>query len=212
MLFRFGDSGQFVMGQSTADAPSTQPGVERGVLDIDPATGVYHSLLAVDSNWQAGTSHPAADDRISAITATQITATGATLTRLVNDPNGIVGLWAVGSATDLKAVQIAFFANGSVMLIDSTGETDVTSACYTAHQGPPGIERASYTFDAASGTLHVFNKQVDTNGCGGIFDSSQGAILNGTANSEASFTLSFSADKSTATVDSGETLYRIAPQ
>jgi len=211
-LFRFGDGGQFLMGQTSADTPSTQPGVERGMLDIDPATGSFHSLVEVDSNWEAGTSHPQAGETLQ-VSASQISSNGgAALTRLVNDPNGIVGLWAVDSATDLKAVHLAFFGDGRVMLIDSTGETDVTGACYVAHQGPPGVELASYTFDAASGALHVFNKQVDTNGCGGIFDSSQGALQNGTANTTADFVVTFSADKKSATTDTGATLYRIAPQ
>jgi hypothetical protein len=99
------------------------------------------------------------------------------------------------------------------MLIDPLGETDTAGACFIAHQGPPGVEYASYTFNAATGALRVFGKIQDTNGCGGFFDSSQGAIQGGTANTEANLTVTLSADKKTLTVPADGTVwYRIAPQ
>jgi len=98
-----------------------------------------------------------------------------------------------------------------VMLADPVGETDPTSACFVARQGPPGVERASYTFDAATGALRVFNKVVDTNGCAGFFDSSAGAIADGSANTEANVVITFAADGSTATTEDGLTFHRIAP-
>jgi len=211
LFFRFGDGGQFIMAQTSADTPSTQPGLELGTIDIDPVTGVYHSELDVDTNWEAGTSHPEAGDVISAITATQIVTPNITIDRLAGGTSGIVGTWAWGSATNLKTIHVVFYASGTVVLIDPVGETDTTSACFAARQGPPGIERASYTFNAATGALHVFNKTVDTNGCGGFFDSSEGAILGGTANTVADVVVTFSGDGKSLSTDSGETFYRVTP-
>jgi hypothetical protein len=117
-------------------------------------------------------------------------------------------LWAA-SPTDLKAIHIAFFSNGRLMLVDNRGELDTAGPCYRSNQGPPGVELASYTFDAATGAMHVFGKAYDTNGCGGLFDSSQGA---GNPNTEADFVLTLSADGKTVSTADGFTLYRIPSQ
>ena len=96
--------------------------------------------------------HPGpGEDVIATITPTQIGDTSFTLTRLPNDPNGIVGYWA-GARTGLNTQQVVFFTNGRVLLIDPIGEmapSNAGSPCFVARQGPPGIEWASYTFDAA---------------------------------------------------------------
>ena len=89
--------------------------------------------------------------------------------------------------------------------------------CFTARQGPPGIEWSDYSFTAATGALRVFNKIYDTSGCTGVFDSSDGAVLNGAANTEGNFVITMAADKKCSTVptDGGTTVttgYRIAPK
>ncbi len=215
LVFRFGDGGSFVMAQTAADSTTgdEQPGLERGWLDIDPVSRRYQSLLAADTNWHSGTSHPDATSVLTTLTATQLGSTNFTFSRLPDDPNGIVGYWAVDSPTNLATQQFVFFANGRVLMIDPIGETapsDAGSTCFVARQGPPGIEWASYTFDPATGALHVFDKKLDTNGCAGLFDSSQGAISNGTANTVADFVLTFSPDKNRISVGPDTTLYRIA--
>ena len=118
-------------------------------------------------------------------------------------------MWAAGSATDLSTHHFAFFSNGRVMLIDNRGELDTSGPCYRSNQGPPGVELASYTFDAATGAVHVFGKTFDSNGCGGFFDSSQGAA---NPNTVADFVLTFSADGKSASTADGFTIYRIASQ
>jgi hypothetical protein len=132
---------------------------------------------------------------------------GAILPRASSPANGIVGVWAF-SPTDLKVQHFVFYPNGKVLLIDPLGDTS-GGACTTANQGPPGVEYASYTYDATTGALRVFDKLYDTNGCAGFFDSSAGAVAGGTANAEANFTLTISVDGMTATGD--KTVYRIAP-
>lgn len=217
-IFRFGDNGRMLFGQADPENLQTreQTGAELGWLDIDPATGAAATLLEVDSTLTAGTSHPQAGDTLT-IGANAITTSGGeTFGRLQNVANGLVGLWAVDSATDLSATHVAFFSNGRVMLLDSTGDTS-GGACTAARQGPPGAELARYEYNAETGLLRVFGKVYDTNGCAGIFDSSQGAVAAGTANTEATFTLTFSANGSVLSGtqnDTGEplTLHRIATQ
>ena len=215
-VLRFGEGGRFLLGE--ASPPDTArrevSGGEFGFIDFDPATGRYATLLEVDSNLTAGTSHPEATETLT-ITPTQIVSSdGAVFPRLPSDNAGLVGLWAVGSATDLSVDHFAFFANGRVLHIDSKGDTS-GGACTIAKQGPAGAEFASYTFNAGTGALRVFGKIHDTDGCAGLFDSSTGAMADGTANTEVNLKVTLSADAKTATVIDGgssTTIYRIPSQ
>ena len=216
-ILRFSDGGRFLLGEAKAPSTATreQSGGELGFLDFDTATGRYASLLEVDSNLTAGTSHPGPTDSVS-ITSTQIvTSDGFVIPRLASN-SGIVGLWALGSATDLSVNHFAFFPNGRVLHVDSKGDTE-GGACTAARQGPAGAEFASYAFNAANSTLRIFGKLYDTDGCAGFFDSSAGAVANGTANTEVNFTVALSADGKTATVTGGGTsapltIFRIPSQ
>ncbi len=217
-VIRFGDAGRYLLAYADTFDPflREQSGAELGQLDLDTATGRFAASIEVDSNLTAGASHDVRSGETLAISPDALTINNFkgndTYPRLPGGTTGVVGLWAVGSATDLSVVHLAFFDNGRVMLIDSTGNTR-GGACTIARQGPPGVELASYDFVAALGVLTVFNKAYDTNGCRGFFDSSAGAVASGTANTQFSAILSFAADGKTlvATIP-GEpelTLYRI---
>ena len=214
VIFRFGDNGEFLMAQAEAPGGGGRPGLEKGWLDYDPGTGKAGILLAIDSNGEWGTSHPGPTEGITSITDTAINSTGFTIPRFVDNPAGIVGMWAVGSATDLKAPHFVFFANGKVLSIHPYSAADVEPglACDLARQGPPGIEWSDYSFNAGTGALRIFNKIYDTSGCTGVFDSA-----NAVPNTEANVSVTISADGKTGTVVNtvgGETntLYRIAPK
>lgn len=216
LFFRFGDDGRFLMGNASAPNIQTreQTGSELGWFEVDAATGQFRTLIEVDSNLTAGTSHPLPEeisDRLT-VSATQIQVNGQDFLPRLAQTSGLVGLWALNSATELKTQHFAFFANGKVLLADPLGDTG-NGACTAANQGPPGAEFASYTYDAASGALRVFAKEYDTNGCAGFFDSSAGAAVQ---NTEANFVVVIAPDGKTATVTSaGEptrTVYRIASQ
>ena len=209
VIFRFGDNGEFLMAQATPPTLTGRPGLEKGWLDFDPATGQGGRLLEVDSNGQAGTSHPQPGEGITGVSDTAITYVGGSIPRFTDDPNGIVGMWALGSATDLKATHFVFFANGKVLSIHPAEDA---GACFTARQGPPGIEWSDYTFNAGTGALTIFNKIYDTSGCTGVFDAT--TVPQPTS---VSFTVTMAADKKTFTVpvDGGATImtgYRIAPK
>lgn len=217
LLLRVGDGGRMLEADALPASPTDreQSGTEVGWISYDATTRQLRSLLETDSNQTEGTSHiggdttfTIADDRITA-------STGTTLARMPTDPNGIVGLWAVGSASDTLTQHVAFFPNGKVLLADPVGDTS-GGQCTQDRQGPPGTEFASYTYDAATGQLYVFDKLYDTNGCAGIFDSSPGAIANGSAQTDVTFTVTLSAGGTVATIvqagDSPTTLYRVAPR
>ena len=213
-VVRFGDNGQFLHAKADLPTATTRPGLEYGWFDIDPATNQRGVLIEVDSNGQDGLSHQQPGEGITSITDTAINAVGGSIPRLSDDPTGIVGMWALGSATDLKATHFVFFANGKVLSIHPA---ETSGACLTARQGPPGIEWSDYSFIAATGALRIFNKIYDTSGCTGAFDSSDGAVLNGTANTEANVVITMASDKKTLSFlgDDGVTVltfYRIAPK
>jgi hypothetical protein len=212
LFFRFGDGGTFLMAQAKPDdlAALDVSGLELGAVDYTASTGTLKSQLELDTNLTAGTSHPGGSGPITGVSFSSTGMTipgGAILPRASSPANGIVGVWAL-SPTDLKVQHFVFYPNGKVLLIDPLGDTS-GGACTTANQGPPGVEYASYTYDATTGALRVFDKLYDTNGCAGFFDSSAGAVAGGTANAEANFTLTISVDGMTATGD--KTVYRIAP-
>jgi trimeric autotransporter adhesin len=215
-VIRFGDNGEYLLGEIGVADGGGRPGLEKGWFDYDPATGTVGLLLAIDSNGDWGLSHPGPGDGITSITSTAINlADGSAAGRLADDPNGIVGMWAVNSLTDMTAPHFVFFANGMVLSIHpySAGDVEPGGACDLARQGPPGIEWSDYTFNPATGAVRIFNKIYDTNGCDGIFDSSPGGV----PNTEANFVITFSADRKTVTVvnsqdSSFSTLYRISPQ
>jgi hypothetical protein len=119
---------------------------------------------------------------------------------LENDPKGIVGAWAADPAA-IKTPTYFFFSNGKFMLVDPVGdpERDGHESC-----GGPGVEFASYTYDAGSKAFGIKSFTYDTNGCAG-FSENEPVSLN------------MSADGNTATVEtknkSGQgkiTLYRVS--
>ena len=93
------------------------------------------------------------------------TANRNALALMENNNTGMVGAWAVGSATDPRAQVFFFFANGDYVMADPQGDT-AASRC-----GNPGYERGTYGFDAAAGIFRALTISVDSNGCAGLHDS-----------------------------------------
>ena len=214
VIFRFGANGEFLMAEVPAAAASNQrAGLEQGWFDYDPTTGTMGRLFAIDSNGDNGISHPGPGTGITSVTDTAININDGSpisVPRFVDNPSGIVGMWALGSATDFTAPHFVFFANGRVLSIHPYSES--SGACVTATQnfGPPGVEWSDYTYNAGTGALQFLNKLVDTTGCTGVFDSAAAV-----PNTVADLTLTLAADGKTATAvapDGTFTLYRITPR
>jgi trimeric autotransporter adhesin len=212
LVIRFGDNGEFLLAEVDPPNGLGRPGYEYGWFDLDPATQTNGAMLAIDTNGGWGTSHATANDGIASITDTALTTKGGeTFSRLTDAGTGLVGMWALGSATDLKVTHLVYFANGKRLSIHPAADQ---GPCVAARQGPPGIEWSDYTFDAATGAVRVFNKIYDTSGCTGLFDSSAAV-----PNTEANAVITMAADQQTFTftvpVDGGGTVtvtaYRIAP-
>jgi hypothetical protein len=119
---------------------------------------------------------------------------------LDNDPAGLVGAWALDSATDPRTQVFVFFADGQYVMADPQGDT-APSLC-----GGPGIELGSYSYDKAAGRLRFLSITRDTNGCAGVHDTND--------NSFGAPGVVLSADGKTAAVtfsdnSGGGTLYRL---
>lgn len=86
--------------------------------------------------------------------------------KMDNDPKGIIGAWAADPGV-IKTQTYLFFSNGKFLLVDP-----VASAGDSANPGcaSPGIEFASYIYDAGSGALEIKSVTYDTNGCAGFSD------------------------------------------
>ena len=210
-LLRVGDNGEYVLAITDAPSATERPGYERGWLDVD-AQGKLSRVLALDTDGESGLSHFDPTTTI-AVTDTSFTFTQGGVTesfdgRLPDSGSGIVGMWALGSATDLKTNQFVFFGNGKVL---SMHPAETLGACATNRQGPPGIEWSDYSFNATTGALRIFTKIYDTLGCTGVFDSADAV-----PNTELNLVLTMAADQKSFTFlgDGGTvtlTFHRIAP-
>jgi trimeric autotransporter adhesin len=195
VAFRFGPDGRFWMAEAKPFQSTTreQTGTELGWFDHDPATGQVSTLLELDSTLTSGTSHPNPNDPPITITPTSIgNGAGFSVGRLANDATGLIGMWSVGSPTDLSVPHLVFYANGRVLLADHRGGD--TPQCTPTGEGPPGAEYASWTFDTDENVLTIQGKIHDTNGCAGLFDSSAASIAQGTDNQPVFFSVTFASD------------------
>ena len=208
LVMRFGNNGEYLLAEVDPAGGGGRPGFERGWLELDPATQQMARLVTLDTNGQWGASHARPNEGLAAITDAAITTRGGeSFGRLTDSGTGIVGMWALGSATDLNVTQFVFFANGKVLSIHPA-ETE--GPCATARLGPPGIEWSDYSYNPATGALRFFNMVYDSSGCTGAFD--QTAVP---PNPEANFVITMATDGRTFTVpvDGGtviQTGYRIA--
>ena len=91
----------------------------------------------------------------------------AALATMENDPAGLVGAWALDTATDPRAQAFFFFANGDYVMADPQGDT-APSRC-----GPAGMEQGTYSYDKTSKALKLLTISKDTNLCAGLNDTTQ---------------------------------------
>jgi hypothetical protein len=209
-VLRVGDNGAYVSAGNDSPLDARRPGFEWGWLEVD-GSGKLSRQLTLDTDGDGGLSNfPTATATVN-LSETALTLTNNGVTegfdgRLTDNGTGIVGMWAIGSPTDLRVTQFVFFANGKVLSIHPA---ETSGSCAISRQGPPGIEWSDYTFTAGTGALRFFNKVYDTSGCTGAFDSADAV-----PNTETTIVLTMAADQKTFTFagDGGETLtaYRIA--
>lgn len=206
--FRSTADGGYVLGQAGTAGGGGQSGVEVGTVTtrgFDTAGYFFNpAVVLLDTNGQWGFSHPFACDRLRMVgdVLLAVDCSGVvtdSVHRADNDPTGIVGVWARGSATILNKEHLIFAANGRYFIVDPLGNFQ-PGGCGTA-----GVETGAYTYNASSKILKVSGLAFDTDGCSGFSAS--------TAAGSAGLTFTLSADGMTATfLDAGSTatVYRVS--
>lgn len=191
-MVTFFSNGDFMQAQwafSEPDPVASQvwPGLERSTYVWNTSTGALTMTCpSLDTNGTAGpagtytggftgykgdpigTCRDASQARtvqLSGNTMSFTTAGGtATLTRLVDTSNTIVGSWFVAPSS-----MLTFFSNGDFVQTE-------WRAANASLQSWPGVERATYTWNASTGTLTLTCPSVDTNGSAGISDGYTGGF------------------------------------
>jgi len=169
-LVVFGNDGEF----HVVDADPVNPGMERGTFEWDDETGAFSVNVIVDTNGDAGLSHPGA--------ATSVSITGNTLnytivgegtfsfTRVVNTASAIVGSWVAAG----ERISVTFLADGNYY--HSEEINDIPFACM-------GIEMGSYTWNSSTKAFAA-TAAIDTNGDVGVngITAGDGVTVNITGN------------------------------
>lgn len=162
VVFRYDGTFYFV------DADPDHPGMERGTFEWDNETGAFSADTIVDTNGDAGFSHPGA--------ATTITVSGNTLnytvpgdgtfgfTRVVNTASAIVGSWT----TPGENFSITFLADLTYYHAQITNDVPF---------GYTGMEKGTYTWDSDSKAFTT-NATIDTNGDVGLGGVAPGVTVN----------------------------------
>ncbi len=148
----------------------SQSGVEYGPYAVTGIGGTGYQIKAspiVDTNLQVGLSHPDVCDGGAVVNGDTLTFNSAcngssTMFRAANVGNSIVGVWAVGSATNLKTQHLTFSPDGSYAMADPLGDTQGSNT------GSPGIEWGTYTHTGSNLTVRPGGVGSNTNGRAGI--------------------------------------------
>lgn len=210
-LLRFAANGQYLIGETGTASMSGMAGVEYGTVTLDSFDVYGYKIptptITVDTNGDWGLSYSLNCDRWRSVGdqliftedfTTPLTCANSTTDEAAdkasNNPTGIVGVWALGSATIINTLHVVFFPDGKLLVVDPIGDVDQPSC------GGPGVEGGSYTYNATTGVLSVSNATYDTNGCVGFFNNSVGETM----------LIVIAPDGNSFTVDGADILYRVS--
>jgi hypothetical protein len=84
--------------------------------------------------------------------------------RKMDNSQGIVGAWTTDKDA-IKSPVLLFFPNNRYMLVDPDGNISQTAPAECAK---PGVELATYSFEAGSNTLKLSSLTYNTTGCAGL--------------------------------------------
>lgn len=208
---RFGSNGTQLNAQIGAAEDGGSSGLEFGSVQasaVDARGFAIEPVLEIDTNGTWGLSHLSACERIAfpgglltyrEAPANCVTDTSTTLRKADNEPGGLVGVWAVESATELKTQTLVFWKDGRFAMVDPVGD-DQPDSC-----GGPGVEFGTYSYNATTLAFKVLTVSIDTNGCAGLSDVGNTGL--------AAFNISIDTSGNMATAVAGDdrfTLFRIS--
>lgn len=214
-MIRFNASGEYLEGEVGVDAYGGTAGAEYGsaALTLFDVNGykIVPNTPSVDTNghwglsdmlpcdrWRSvGDQIVMSEDRTEPVTDCGNSQVLDTFNKPDNDPTGIVGVWALGSATTINTQHFMFRSDGTFLMVDPLGDTQGNNC------GGPGVEAGTYTYNATTGVLKVTGYTYDTNGCAG-FSETTAVTADG---------MSFTIDGSTGMSNDGVdtfTMYRVS--
>lgn len=167
----FGYDGTYYLIESD----STPPGMERGTFNWNKTSGAFSVNTVVDTNGDAGFSHPGA--------ATTITVSGNTLnyavpgegastfSRVVNTSSAIVGSWVVPGAK----ISLTFLADGNYYIATEENDFNQSPGYYS------GMEKGTYAWNSSTKVLTA-TATKDANGLSGFSNNSPSSTVNITGN------------------------------
>ncbi len=160
--------GRYALGEADEADVTGQPGIEIGRLNWNALTSALSPEISLDTNGDYGLSHPDNDGQYrlsyngTDLVLTDVGSNSTYILTKVKQSSGLVGTWQFNQ-THL----FAFFDTGFYFLLDTEGDCD-----------NPGIEYGKYSI--TSNTLAVTEVLYDTNGCGGLHDTSDSTKVNAT--------------------------------
>jgi len=186
IVITFIDSTNFMMahdGDVVAD-PSGRPGIEKGTYTWDPKTGALAAKVTVDTNGEWGFSGSSASDPVyvtvsadgnsllldGTVSATKINRSGS---------SPLIGSWYIPYPTggQAKGPIVITFIDSSNFMMAHDGDVIADPS------GNPGIEKGTYTWSQANGTLAA-NVTVDTNGDWGFASAGNSDTVHVTVSSD----------------------------
>lgn len=150
------------------DGSGARPGMERGTFEWDKGSGGFTSEALLDTNGDAGLSHPIGATTIS-ISGNTLTYTVAgegsfTLSRITSGTQPMVGSWFIPE----EKCMVTFLADGSYYLCQEKND---------APYGYDGIERGTYAWNSTTKAFHA-SAIVDTSGDTGLSHQLPGITVN----------------------------------
>lgn len=175
IAFRVNADGSYLMGEVAEEDDAGQPGIERGRIDWNPATGEIEASIGQDTNGEWGLSHIINErlffslqgGNLHIVVKPEGEAQEELVFSRINAGSGTAGTWildeeAASNSNALGRQQFIFYRAGNIdyyLMLDPVGDEECGSA---------GLELGRYTL---SGGVFTASQIVeDSNGCAGLHD------------------------------------------
>lgn len=157
------ESGNYLLGQVRPADAGGRHGVEAGALDWSPLTGAVTATTLIDTNGAWGFSHSTgigtlkrvldlAGDKSKDKLVYKDGDGTVELARVVDQPHGLVGAWALNTAS-VGMPLVTFFPDGIYLMVDPMHYSDPTC---------DNVELGYYTYSASTGEFVVTSVDAKT--------------------------------------------------
>lgn len=187
-VFRFRSDGSYLMTEVQAgDAGAApvftaggQPGLERGTITWDPASGQVTTTTTLDTNGSRGFSGIDAVNAPLQLTVdagdliyTRLDANGDVVSRtrfarVANSTTGPAGAWAKDDSVALGKPMLFLLPENRFVLLDPVGDTSFLYDSVPVSCGNSGVEVGSW--QSVGSMLEFSAMTFDSTGCAGVYE------------------------------------------